>query len=138
MTMIINTNYVDKFLKRATETQAFLNTCRLKLNQSSSAVTCTTPIGTLSEATFTGYTQSALLAFGTPTVAACVATMSAGNIDFTQTAITTTNNIYGYYIYDPAGADWVIYEANASAPVAMNLAGLIYRVALAIQCRAIP
>ena len=82
------------------------------------------------EADFDGYSAIAIGSWTPPYLnGSGKAEIDEINRTFTQTGTGITNDVYGYYVTDPAG-NVVWAERDPSAPVAMNAAGRTYTVFL--------
>lgn len=115
-------------LQLLNEKRTFLNTCTLRLFQNNLQPTDANVVADFTEATFDGYAAQPLDDFGV----AALDQNNKGRIvaplhTFTATGGVTANQIYGYYVTDPAGA-LVYSDRNAAAPVTVSGDGSAYTV----------
>ena len=108
--------------------KAFLNTCVLRLYKNNHTPAPTDTAASYTQADFTGYAAINLVAWGDAYLnAGFVGQIDEINRTFTQTAVTTTCLVYGYYITDGFG-NLIYAESNPMGAFNMNAAGLVYIV----------
>jgi len=94
-------------------TGALITTGMVHLLQATVALTPLTPIATLvaSEANFTGYAPIALPALSVPVNLLALVDGVLADVDFIATGpFIAPNNIFGYWVDQNTGADWVLAE----------------------------
>jgi len=102
------------------DTGALLDGTKVILFQNNITVSAYTLLADLTLATFSGYAISAAIVWGDPYINASQQAESAGgSIQFTQTADTVTNIIYGYAVITDASPDVLQFAENFATPVAM-------------------
>lgn len=94
-----------------------------------------TVLADLTPADFSGYAQSAAVVWGTPYLdASGKATVQGASVQFTQTADTVSNTVYGWMLVgDPAGTPYLICAERFATPVTMTEASDGIVVAPAFQ-----
>lgn len=99
----------------------YLDGAKVMLFQNAIVPDKDTELADLDVATFSGYAVSAAVVWGTPYLDANgVATVQAGSVQFTQSAITVTNTVYGWALVgDPAGTPYLICAERFDSPIAM-------------------
>lgn len=96
-----------------------LNNGVVHLYKNNLTLTAANVLSDFTEANFSGYVAVNTSAWTTPVLNSDNRGETAfGPAAFTQTAITVTNNIYGYYV--TIGGALAFYEAFDGGPVAMN------------------
>lgn len=84
-----------------------------------------TLLAAMTAATFTGYSLSAAVTWGTPILAPDALQKTVGVAkQFTQTDITTTNTVYGYVLVgDPSGTPYALASYRFASPASFTAAG---------------
>jgi hypothetical protein len=97
---------------------------RIKLFKNNITPAGTDVLATYTEADFTGYADVVTGAWVAATLdGSNRGIANAPDAVFTQTAITVTNNIYGYYVTDNPATEVLWAERFDSAPFAMSAVG---------------
>lgn len=106
--------------------------CKMKLFSNNFTPLVTSVVGDFTEADFTGYDMNSLLGFPTPSLMldGSVYSVNQAIAVFTQTAVTVSQIVYGYYVLDNAGG--YVGGERFNTPMNFNAAGLSLYLALAI------
>lgn len=95
---------------------------KVQLFKSDTPLVAGTVLGDLEEADFSGYAESGVLAFGAAFINdAGGAEIVAPGVQFTQTAATISNTVYGYMVVNAAG-DGLLWAERFPQPIEFNAA----------------
>lgn len=89
---------------------------KLKLYSSNTSLSVTTVIGDLTEATFTGYAEKTLTGASWTVTSASPAVASYAQQEFTSTAGSQNQSIYGYVVTNSAGTIALYGETFTDGP----------------------
>jgi hypothetical protein len=111
-------------------TAGALATAKLRLFQHGPSVTNATALGSLTEATFAGYTSVTLSGWSAAAASSHVASSTASPVTFTLTS--GSQSIGGWYITDSGNTVLLVGGNDINDPISLNTTTNVYQVTVTV------